>query len=245
MVMNASDLLALHVPGNPLVLVNAWDVASACEVEAAGSAAVATSSAAFAASMGAADANTMPVDTVFDFVRRVVDAVHVPVTVDLEGGYGLAPVDLVGRLVDAGAVGCNLEDSDHAAGGLLDPQRHAAYLAEVRAAAGDGVVVNARVDTLIRQPGDGALDDVVRRAKLYLEAGADCVYPIGLFDPTVVRDVVAAVDAPVNANLHPTTTVGALAGAGAARISIGPSAFRTLMAELRRSTEATLEWRVG
>jgi 2-methylisocitrate lyase-like PEP mutase family enzyme len=120
----------------------------------------------------------------------------------------------------------------------------ASYLADVRVAAGADIVINARIDTLLRRPHDGGEDktsDILHRARLYLEAGVDCVYPIGLFDPAVVHEVVAALDAPVNANLHPSTTLAALADAGAARISVGPTAFRTLMAELRRSTEELLK----
>ena len=111
-------------------------------------------------------------------------------TADLEGGYGLAPGDLVDALLEAGAVGCNLEDTDHAAGtGLLDAQTHATYLAGVRAAAdarGVGVVLNARIDAIIRHPRRdpaAALDEVLRRARLYFDAGVDCVYPIGLATP--------------------------------------------------------------
>ncbi|MEK8105213.1 isocitrate lyase/phosphoenolpyruvate mutase family protein [Micromonospora sp. M12] len=111
----------------------------------------------------------------FAAVARIVRAVSVPVSADVEGGYGLAPAELVGRLLEAGVVGCNLEDSEgHAT--LKDPQRHADWLAEVRAEAGDALVINARVDTFLIGSGDAA--DAVERARLYVAAGADCVYPI-------------------------------------------------------------------
>ena len=240
-------LRELHQVGAPLILVNAWDVESARQIEAAGCAAIATSTAAFANSIGEADDNTMPGNVVFDFVRRVSIASSVPVTVDLEGGYDLAADDLVGQLLDAGAVGCNIEDSNHRApGSLLEPTRQAERIAQFREAARRAevdVVINPRIDTLIRHADrDPAanVDEILHRGRLYLDAGADCVYPIQLFDPPTVRHVVESLAAPVNANVHPSVTIGALADAGAARISIGPMAFRTLMTDLRRRTQLLL-----
>src|SRR6202044_3752107 len=146
-------------------------------------------------------------EAAFTQLRQISAAVDVPVTADLEGGYGRAPGELVDALLDAGAVGCNLEDTDHAAGtGLLDAQMHATYLAGVRAAADDRgvrVVLNARIDAIIRHPRRdpaAVLDEVLRRARLYLDAGADCVYPIGLADPALVAQVVQELDRPVNVN---------------------------------------------
>ena len=154
-------------------------------------------------------------------------AVTVPVTADLEGGYGLAGDELVDALLAAGAVGCNIENTDHArADQLLDAELHATYLAAVRAAAavrGVPIVVNARIDTIIRSAEPDAelvFDETVRRARLYLEAGADCVYPIGLRDPAIVRRLVAAVDGWINVN--PSTPLSALAEAGAARVCLVP-----------------------
>src|SRR5207248_412553 len=143
----------------------------------------------------------------FAQLRQIAAAVDLPVTADLEGGYGLAPDDLVEALLDAGAVGCNLEDTDHAAGdGLLDADRHATYLAGIRAAAdhrGVGIVLNARIDAIIRHPQRdpaAALDEVLRRARLYFDAGADSVYPISLREPTLVAQIVKELERPVNVN---------------------------------------------
>lgn len=111
----------------------------------------------------------------FAAVARIARAVDVPVSADVEGGYGLAPKELVERLLEAGAVGCNLEDSE--GGALKDAERHAAWLAEVRSAAADQLFVNARVDVF--EYGDGDPERVIERAALYVSAGADCVYPIG------------------------------------------------------------------
>jgi 2-methylisocitrate lyase-like PEP mutase family enzyme len=234
----ASRLLSLHRPGDPIVLVNAWDVASAKSIESAGAAAVATSSAAIAQAHGEPDDNTAA-DVAFRTIRSIAGHVTVPVTADVEGGYALSGRDLVEALLDAGAVGCNIEDTDHVAGDrLLDADQHAQYLGDVRAAAtaaGVGVVINARIDTIIQHPRRDAaatITETVRRARLYVAAGADCVYPIGLGDPAIVKELVDALGVPVNVN--PSSPLPALAAAGAARISTGAGTYRFMLADLER-----------
>jgi 2-methylisocitrate lyase-like PEP mutase family enzyme len=234
----ARRLRELHQIGRPLLLVNVWDAAGARAVLAAGSPAIATSSVAMASARGGTDDNRDRA-AAFAQLRQITAAVDVPVTADLEGGYGLSPDDLVDAMLEAGAVGCNLEDTDHAAGDrLLDAQRHATYLAGIRTAAdqrGVGIVLNARIDAIIRHPQRdpaAALDEVVRRARLYFDAGADCVYPIGLRDPALVAQVVAELDRPVNVN--PSQPLAALASAGAARISLGGGVHNWMMGELER-----------
>jgi 2-methylisocitrate lyase-like PEP mutase family enzyme len=234
----AQRLRELHQIGRPLLLVNVWDAAGARAVLAAGSPAVATSSVAMAAARGGSDDNSDH-EAAFDQLRQISSAVDVPVTADLEGGYDLAPGDLVDALLDAGAVGCNIEDTDHAAGdGLLDAEARAAYLAGIRAAAdqrGVGIVLNARIDAIIRHPQRdpaAALDEILRRARLYLDAGADCVYPISLRDPALVAQVVTELDRPVNVN--PSEPLAALAEAGAARISLGGGVHKWMMGEMER-----------
>jgi 2-methylisocitrate lyase-like PEP mutase family enzyme len=230
-------LLALHRPGDPLVLVNAWDVASAGVVVAAGVAAVATSSAAVAASLGEPDDDCMDVDLVFDVIRRISAAVAVPVTADIESGYGLDPDELIGRLLAAGAVGCNVEDSDHGRPGQqVAPDAFAERLAGIReaaAAVGVPVVLNARIDTfLLGGAGPDAVADVLARGHSYLAAGADCVYPIRLTDPAVVADLAAGLGGPLNANVAPGAPISALARAGASRVSVGPRGQRAAMEHL-------------
>lgn len=237
--LDADRLRSLHVPGDPLVLVNAWDVASAREVVAAGGSAIGTSSAAISASLGEPDDNTMPASLVFGAIGRIASAVQVPVTADLEAGYDLGGSELVGALLAAGAVGCNLEDTDHRAGGLVDADVMAARLTAVRSAAreaGVHVVVNARVDALVRLGGDrrAALAEVVRRARRYVEAGADCVFPIGVADPATTERLVNELAVPVNVGLAPGVTVAQMAAAGASRVSVGPTFQRRAMADLRQ-----------
>ncbi|MBF6169843.1 isocitrate lyase/PEP mutase family protein [Nocardia blacklockiae] len=229
----AKLLRSLHVPGRPLFLVNAWDVASADRVVAAGGQAVGTSSAAVAAALGLPDGPDTPLDPLFEVVRRIARAVPVPVTADLLDGYGRDATELVDRLLAAGAVGCNLEDSDHRTPGTLaDPGLVADRLAAVRAAAtaaGVDLVLNARIDAYLHH-GPAATPEVIRRARLYLAAGADCVYPLRLTDPEVIRQLATDLATPVNANLAPPFDGrSAAAAAGAARISLGPSGFHRAM----------------
>lgn len=222
---------ALHhgrLPGEPLVLPGPWDAASARALEDAGFPALATPSAGVAACLGYEDGGT-PVDEMFAAVARIVRAVDVPVSADLEGGYGLAPKELVERLLETGAVGCNLEDSH--AGVLKDPREHADWLAEVRAAAGDRLFLNARVDTFVRGVGDPLR--AVERAALYVAAGADCVYPI-LAPVGVLPLLRSGIRGPFNVLAQPgagasPTELGEL---GATRITFGPGLQRRAMSAL-------------
>jgi 2-methylisocitrate lyase-like PEP mutase family enzyme len=213
--------------GRPLLLVNVWDPAGARAVVAAGSPAVATSSVAMAATRGGSDGN-IDQEAAFAQLAQITAAVDVPVTADLEGGYDLAPDDLVDAMLDAGAVGCNIEDTDHATGDrLLDADERATYLAAIRAAAdrrGVGIVLNARIDAIIRHP--------------QRDGGADCVYPISLRDRALVAQVVKELDRPVNVN--PSDPLSALVDAGAARISLGGGVHNWMMGDLERRARRLL-----
>jgi 2-methylisocitrate lyase-like PEP mutase family enzyme len=224
------SLRDLHVPGRPVVLPNVWDAGSARLFAEAGFAALATSSSAVALSLGYADHEQTPADEMFAAIGRITRAAGVPVTADIESGYGLPAAEVAERLLGAGAAGCNLEDSDPGTGVLRDPARWAEQLAAVRAAAGPDLVINARVDSfvvVVRSTGSldaaaqVAVADAVARAQFYLEAGADCVYPI-----VAPRDALAeftkAVAAPVNALYLPGgPSIEDLAGLGVARITFG------------------------
>lgn len=143
----ATRLRDLHTRTTPLILPNVWDAASARAVEAAGFPVVATGSSAMAAVLGYEDGEHTPPAEMLAAVARIVRAVGVPVTADMERGYGLKPAELVERLLEAGASGCDLEDSGR--DGLIDREEQADFLAAVRAAAGADLVVNARVDTYV------------------------------------------------------------------------------------------------
>lgn len=219
--MTASIFRALHhdrASGDPLVLPGPWDAVSAQIFADAGFSALATPSHGIAASLGYEDGSTPP-DEMFAAVRRIVRAVSVPVSADVEGGYGLSPKELVERILDTGAVGCNLEDSERHAT-LKDPERHADWLAAVRAEAGTALFINARVDTFFVGAGDPV--DAVTRARRYVAAGADCVYPM-LAPAEVFPQLRGSIDGPLNmAARADAESVTALARLGATRITFGP-----------------------
>src|SRR3954462_8621157 len=232
------DLLrSLQRPGAPLLLPNAWDVATAKAVVAAGFPVVATTSGGVAVALGYEDHEGAPADEMLAAAARIARGVEVPVTVDAEAGYGMEPADLVAALRTVGAAGCNLEDSDYAAGSLRDPARHAEWLRAVReAASADGypLVINPRVCVLPRASpgaaGPGAQDELVpealQRANAYLEAGVDCVFPIVLWETDALRHFSSEFGGPVNLVRVPQTSLSELAALGAARVSWGPFLYR-------------------
>jgi 2-methylisocitrate lyase-like PEP mutase family enzyme len=222
----ANAFRALHHQGRPLVLTNVWDVAGARVVEQAGFPAIATSSGAVAAALGFEDADSMPADAAFAAVERIAAAVSVPVTGDMEAGYGLAPNDFVRRLLEAGAVGCNYEDTDHHGDGdLVDAEAHASRLHEIKEhgkTLGVNFVLNARVDVFAhRDPhAPETLDEALKRARLYVEAGADCVFPIRLSDDATIGEFVSQLKAPINIMMgRDTPSIDRLAELGVARVS--------------------------
>jgi 2-methylisocitrate lyase-like PEP mutase family enzyme len=227
----ADRLRALHVPGDPLLLPNAWDPGTAKLVQKLGYPVVATSSQAKALSLGYRDGEDMPVDVVFRALAWITESVGVPVTADLESGYGLPMDELAERIGKAGAVGLNLEDTDHANGGLLAGEAHAQRIAALREADPD-LVINARMDVHLRalQAGEGTgdLDDGLARARLYREAGADCV-----FTPAAPEAVIAAyVEAVAIVNilvLPGTPPLSRLRDLGVARVSLGSGGYHAAM----------------
>jgi 2-methylisocitrate lyase-like PEP mutase family enzyme len=216
------DLLrSLHVAGAPLLLPNVWDVASARAVAAAGFPVVATSSGAVAASLGHEDHERAPREEMLAATARIARAVEVPVTVDAEAGYGMDAADLVSVLMDLGVAGCNLEDTDHRT----------------------GLVVNARIDVFLAAgvPGPETgrqidlVDEALRRATAYVDAGADCVFPIALWE----RDALVAFlrQAPGSVNIlriPPAPSEAELADLGVARISYGHLLHGAVMEHFRQ-----------
>ena len=204
----------------PLVLPNAWDAGSARAIEAAGAKAIATTSAGVSWAAGLADGGGLDRTAAVAVVRAIVAAVSVPVTADIESGYDDV-AKTVAEIIEAGAVGINLEDS--AGGTLVDPALHASRLAtarEVAVAAGIDLVINARTDTHLFGDGSGTIE----RAKLYAEAGADVLFVPGVVDAPTIRTLVEESPLPVNVMVgHGAPTVAELAALGVTRISLGPA----------------------
>jgi 2-methylisocitrate lyase-like PEP mutase family enzyme len=228
---------AAHHGHEPLVLPNVWDCASARVFAEAGFGALATSSSAVAATLGYADGQHTPLAA----IARIARCVDVPVTADVEAGYGLAPAELAARLAGTGAVGGNLEDSDPVSRELAHPARQADFLAAVREAAGEALVINARVDVFVRPRPGGAgdpVEDAVERGRRYLEAGADCCYPI-LAPLAALPTLVAEIGGPVNAMALPGGPwLAELTAAGVARITFGGSLHQRATEDLAASARA-------
>ncbi len=222
----------LHVPGKPLVLVNAWDAASARIVEAAGAPAVATTSAGVAWSLGFADGGALPRDLAVAAVARVCAAVGVPVTADIESGYGDV-AGTVAAIAAAGAVGVNIEDGH-------DPVAEQCDRLAAARRAGDRLFLNARIDTFLF--GLGGLDETVDRAARYLDAGADGIFVPGVTDPATIAALVERIAAPVNVMTGPgAPSITELAGLGVARISLGSSVAQAAYAVAERAAREAFD----
>jgi 2-methylisocitrate lyase-like PEP mutase family enzyme len=236
----AQELRELH-RGELLVLPNVWDAGSAKVVADAGFPAIATASNAVSAMLGYPDGEGAPWEEMFAAAGRIARAVRVPVTVDAEAGYGMRPRELVDRLLAIGAVGCNLEDTDHEAGGLRPAEAQAEWLAAVRGAADEAgvpIVVNARVDAFLPPAGVAAADrrpEAVRRGRLYRDAGADCVYPIGVSRREDLAVLVAELACPINGNTGEDLPLSVLRELGVRRVSYGPRFYRAALADLATS----------
>ncbi|MFH7598392.1 isocitrate lyase/phosphoenolpyruvate mutase family protein [Streptomyces racemochromogenes] len=239
----ATAFTALHTPAAPLPLANAWDVASARIVEAAGAPAVATTSAGVAWSLGAPDGDALARDRALDLIARVAGAVSVPVTADIEGGFAADAAgvgETVAGVLAAGAVGVNIEDGTRA------PAEHAERLAAARAAAdaaGVPLYINARVDTYLFGLGESAtrLDETLARASAYLAAGATGIFVPGVTDPAVIAELARGIDAPLNVLVGPgAPSVAELGALGVARVSLGSWVAEAAYAVARRATEELL-----
>ena len=226
----ADQLRGLHVPGSPLLLVNAWDPPSGRRLAHDGYPAIATTSAGVAEALGYEDGNVTPPHEMLAAVGRIAAVVDVPVTADLEAGYGLEPGALVDGLLTAGAVGLNFEDSDHAGGGMFDAESQAERLAAIKEAgraAGVDVVLNARVDVFLH---DGEVDEAIRRGRLYAEAGADCVYPIAARGRDAIGRLAGEIAAPVNIlAVRGGLSLAELGELGVARVSFGSGLMHVAM----------------
>jgi len=233
----AESLLALHQPGNPVVLPTVWDAWSARLAVDAGFVALTVGSHPMADSVGKADQEGMSFDDVVTRVKQITSAVDVPVSVDLESGYAEPATRLITGLLEAGAVGLNIEDTVHSEGGRLrSSSEHAELVGALRKAAdatGVHVVVNARTDLFLRQDGDESdrVDRAVARLKEAAAAGADSLYPVGRHDPDTLRRLATELPLPINAIAIPDQDDPASFGPlGVGRISFGPFWQRVLSA---------------
>ena len=220
----AEAFRSLHVPGRPLVLFNIWDAGSAAAVAKAGARALATGSWSVAAANGFADGEQVPLDFAIDNLARIVRATDLPVTVDLESGYGGTAAEVawnVARAIEAGAIGCNLEDSFPRDGSLRDVGEQAKRIASTRRAASDAGVamfINARTDVFFQAPAQAHDEAMVRaaldRAEIYAKAGADGLFVPGVVDQGLIGRLAETSPLPVNvmveADIPPLTRLAEL-----------------------------------
>jgi 2-methylisocitrate lyase-like PEP mutase family enzyme len=236
----------------PLVLLNAWDAATARVIEAAGASAIATTSAGISWSFGRRDGQTLHREEMLRVIQSIAETVHVPVNADVESGYGQGtPADVsetVRLLVAMGVAGLNLEDSPGQDGeALLPPHAQAERLRAAREAAlaqGGDLVINARTDVYLFQVGEpeGRLEAVVERARIYRAAGADCIFVPGVTDAEIIAQLVKAIDAPLNVMVAPGAPgVQELARLGVARVSVGPAIAQAALGAVQRAARELLE----
>lgn len=243
----AVALKSLHVPGDPVVLPTVWDAWSANLAVQAGFSALTMGSHPVADSVGKPDNEGMTFEELLTRVRQVTAAVDVPISVDVEAGYGEVPARIVEGLLGAGAVGLNIEDTVHSEGGRLrEPAEHAEYVAGLRAAAdaaGVHLVVNARTDLFVKKVGaeSDRVDRAIDRLKLAADAGADVLYPVGFHSDEIQRRLTSELPLPVNAIAHPAKNdLASFAALGVGRISFGPLLQATLA---ERAGELLGRWR--
>jgi len=248
--MTASDkaehFAALHVPGDPLILYNAWDAGSAKVVAEAGAKAIATGSHPVADAHGFPDGERLPLELALANAERVVRAVDLPVTIDFEGAYAVAPdaaAANVARLKGIGAVGCNFEDQVVGGEGLHPLDVQAARIRAIRAAVGPDFFINARTDLFLKaglgNHDDALVDEGLERARAFADAGASGVFVPLLADLALLERFCAGSPLPVNVIAFPGAPSAAdAASAGVARISHGPYPWRLAMKALGKAARA-------
>ncbi len=219
---------ALHVKGNPLILYNIWDAGSAKLAQEIGNKAIATSSWAVANSHGYPDGETIPFELVLANLKRIIDNVDLPVTIDIEAGYGKTPLEAqnsVARIIEAGGVGINIEDQIIGGNGLYSCEDQAARIKAIRELAMP-IFINARTDIFFKQPiethNDQHLEEVLFRTHAYAKAGANGIFVPGLQNENLIKALCKLSPIPVNIMLQRHKDLGKL---GVARISYGPSLY--------------------
>jgi len=234
---------ALHVPGDPVILYNAWDAGSAQAVAEAGARAIATGSASVAMAHGFHDAEALPIELALANAARVVGAVDLPVSIDFEGAYAADPAGTgsnMAKLAQTGAIGCNFEDQVIGGEGLHPIELQAARIAAARGAVGADFFINARTDIFLKAKADthddAKVEAALERARAYAAAGASGFFAPGLADLRLLRMLCDASPLPVNFMAWPGTPPTAdIAATGVARISHGPFPYRLAMKALKEA----------
>ena len=247
----AQSFRSLHTPGRPLVLFNVWDAGTAKAVASSGAQALATGSWSVAAAHGFADGERVPLDFAIENLARIVEATDLPVTIDLESGYGESTTEVacsVGRAIEAGAIGCNLEDSFPRDGSLRAVGEQAERIAAARkiaSEAGVSLFINARTDVFFLKPApehdDILVQAALERGQAYAKAGADGLFVPGVVDEALIGRLAQASPLPVNIMVEDKTPfLARLAALKVARVSHGPRPYLAMMKALGAAARAAL-----
>jgi len=251
----AERFLGFHHGEDILVLLNSWDVGSSKLIEASGYRAVATTSMGVAASLGYPDCQVMQLAEMLDVVTGIVNAVEVPVSVDIEAGYGDdldEIIDSVGQVISTGVVGINIEDSEDMNPKLVDEVAFCERISTIRSLSdsmGFHLVINARTDSFYTSPGspEKNLAESIRRGNKYREAGADCIFVQPVWDRETIATLVREIDAPINILANPTIGTGLppsireLHDLGVARVSLGSSVMKATLALIKKVADELSE----
>ena len=241
----------LHRPCHPLILFNIWDAGSAMAVAEAGAKAIATGSWSVAAANGFLDGQSLPLDLAIENIRRIVDSVDVPVSLDFEGGYAESPDDLmanIARVIEAGAIGINFEDQIVGGEGLYSAEQQSARIHAIRESADEAGIpffINARTDVFLKSlPGPHTqehVDEALARAEAYAASGASGLFAPGLRDAELIRTLCGRSPLPVNIMVMPATPSNSeMAQLGVARISYGPGPYRKMIEWFKTEASAAL-----
>ena len=250
---HAEQFHNLHIKGDPVILYNIWDAGSAKAVAAAGAKAIATGSAPVAMAQGFADGEKIPLEFILGNIERIISSVSLPVSLDFEGGYGVAPEDVATnftKAIQAGVVGFNFEDQIVGGDGLHDISVQAARLSAARQAcdtSGVNAFINARTDVFLKAFVKGEpstqdmLEEAIARADAYAAAGASGFFAPGLLDPGMIAELCDRVSLPVNIIALPGAPANnELANAGVARISYGPVPYKKMLKWLEDTAKEAL-----
>lgn len=244
----AELFLKLHHDKEILVIVNSWDPGSSRLIEASGFKAVGTTSMGISASLGYPDCEQISFSEMLQAIKNIADKITLPLTVDIEGGFGNNTKDIVTnirKVIETGVVGINLEDSVKLSPDLLDPSEFSDRIAAVRELSGSlgiHLVINARTDSFLTSsgPANKRLDESIKRGNIYKDAGADCIFVPNITDVNSISTLVREIDAPVNILANPSNGTALPPGLkeleeiGVARLSVGSSLMKSTLALIKR-----------
>ena len=251
----AELFLKFHYDNEILVLLNSWDIGSSKLIEACGYKAIATTSMGIAASLGYPDAQVIKLEEMITAITGIVNGVHVPVTVDIEAGYGKNLDEIihsVKKIISTGIVGINIEDSIDLSPVLIDELEFCERISAIRALSdslGFHLVINARTDSFYTSPGSSQekLSESIKRGNKYREAGADCIFVQPVWEKEMISTLVKEINAPINILSNPSIGEGVppsvqeLRDLGVARLSLGSSLMKATLALIKKVADELSE----